>query len=197
MRCPPVQTPHEARPPRRPGDAAPAAAAASAHAAREHRTFARPRSRSCAGSGRTTTPRVTSRQMTRRRHPPHLQPPRRNDLGTPRLRRPRSGDADDAARAACGDPGRAPAGDGRLRARDVAVLAAQAGRGRGGAGRRGRDRRPAAAAVHDPRRTRRRPGRSSAVRRVCVQPSRDLDGPVHDLRHLRKLKRWCRGAIGG
>ena len=146
--------------------------AASARAARARRSAARPRCPRCASSPPTTPSPATSRSSA--------TAPGRRDGDAPGLPHRRPGDPEPAPRRAARAAGRARARAGRLRPRDVGLLARAPRRRR----RDSRRRRPGRAAADHARRARRRAGRASALRRLHVQPARDVDGDLHDLGHL-------------
>ena len=148
------------------------AAAASARAARARRSAARPRCPRCASSPPTTPSPATSRSSA--------TAPGRRDGDAPGLPHRRPGDPEPAPRRASRPAGRARARAGRLRPRDVGLLARAARRRR----RDPRRRRPGRAAADHARRARRRAGRAPALRRLHVQPARDVDGDLHDLGHV-------------
>ena len=145
---------------------------ASARAARARRSAARSRCPRCASSPPTTPSPATSRSSA--------TAPGRRDGDAPGLPHRRPGDQAPAPRRASRPAGRARAGAGRLRPRDLGLLARAPRRRR----RDPRRRRPGAHRADHARRARRRAGRASALRRLHVQPARDVDGDLHDLGHV-------------
>ena len=140
------------------------AGAASAPAARARRSAARPRCPRCASSPPTTRSPATSRSSA--------TAPGRRDGDAAGLPDRRPGDPQPAPRRASRAAGRARASAGRLRPRDLGLLA-----------RAPRRRRP------DPRR--RRPGRDGAHRRAPTSaPSRPSTRPSATTRAARARRGW-------